>query len=67
MKDIELKAKDAEKKIVPVTLPEGKLSAYGCCGDCKFGDYDSSRGQVWCGKFHSWEDRSSSCRYWEQG
>lgn len=62
MKKIELKEKTAEKQVVPVTLPEGKF-AYVCCGDCKYGDYDSSRGQVWCGHYRKWFDRSDSCSY----
>lgn len=66
MKKIELKEKDTEKKVVPVMLPEGKFAYGGCCGDCRFGEYDYSKEMVWCGKFSSWEKPSSTCRYWEE-
>lgn len=65
MKDVEQK-KIEEKKVVPVTIPEGKF-AYVCCGSCKFGDYDSRKEMVWCGKFRSWQDRSDSCSHGEEG
>lgn len=63
MKDIELKAKDAEKKIVPVTLPEGKFASF-CCADCSYaGDYNSNRRQYWCGHYDRWVDGNDSCDY----
>lgn len=63
MKKIELKEKTAEKKVVPVTLPEGEF-AYFCCADCSFrGEYNSTRNQYYCGHYHQWVDGNDSCDY----
>ena len=65
MKKIELKAKTVEKKVVPVTLPEGKF-AYFCCADCDYIDKSetNSYGDFWCGHYRKWvSGGDSGCTY----
>lgn len=68
MKKIELKEKTAEKKVVPVTLPEGKFSWVSnfCCNDCDYLDKSkkNSYGEYWCGYRSRWvSSGESGCDY----
>ena len=54
-----------KKKVVPVKLPEGEFAGYVCCADCRFGEYDSRRNEVWCGYRRKWMDPTDNCSHGE--
>lgn len=63
MKEVELKEKTTDKKIVSVTIPKGKFASF-CCADCSYaGNYNSNRRQYWCGHYDRWVDGNDSCDY----
>lgn len=53
------------KKVIPVQLPEGEFSGYVCCADCRFGEYDSKREEVWCGYYRRWLSPTDRCSHGE--
>ena len=55
------------KTEIKCEMPCGKLSYGRCCGNCRLGDYDSRREEVYCGYYKKYFPKSDSCSNWEDG
>lgn len=53
-----IKANMHKKSVVVVP---GVLSTNACCSNCRHSDYDSERGEYWCGIHGGWSKPWQSC------